>query len=234
MASHDFTPHARARIKRAVRKIEGQVSSLDPGTGVPQAAPSPDERLFELTAALAKWGEASAHPMRWYAGLNSEVSGRKGKYKADSATTIKVRDATGLCQAASGERVWAVALGSAAGTVWVVIRAAGGLSIRSYVLRTDLAQGKSCIIEETAFVAGVLGRTGKTYRAFHRSGEFIGTADLGCGDFIIRPDTPTAEELDDHDITLPEGSISANQSEIVELLTITCTDFLLCPCAAGG
>jgi hypothetical protein len=233
----DFSAKARARIKAVVRRVEGTPVDLRIGDGTPFAIPGQDVELFELTENLAAWGEAGAHPLRWYAGIDSAIAGKKGAFRADESVTRKVRDATGMATGATGDWIRARAYGSEKGWVWVaepIGTGGGGASAPTQrgILRTDLARGGCCVVEEGRWSGGVYARNGKTYRAFDAHEEWEGTADVSGCDWTIRDDTPTAAQLDALGKTIP-GTVAVTESQVVEFTRVLCEGFFGDPLATA-
>ena len=103
-------------------------------------------------------------------------------------------------------------------------------TIRYGILRTVLAAGESCIIEERVWVTvdGVksLECNGRTFRAFDPLGEMYGIAAEAGVTWLVDPNGPTADQLDDLSITLPEGAGIPTETEVASLQRITCVGFV--------
>lgn len=118
------------------------------------------------------------------------------------------------------------------GCWWIIPETAA--AIRYGLLRTDLEPGYSCIIEEREWTVidevKSLECNGKTFRAFDPLGEFYGNEDEACVTWIVDPNGPTADDLDELDITLPEGAGEPTETEVASLQRITCPGFE-CSCS---
>jgi len=137
------------------------------------------------------------------------------------------------CQAGGAQILWKE---SGTGTKWALVRLPGrdgGLAagtIRSGLLRCDLTAGYACVVEET-YSASSPGTwddqlTGKTYYAFDRLGEFYGAKDeTGCL-WTRYADTPTQQALIDAGITLPSGAPTPTESDVIEIIRVTCPGFV--------
>lgn len=113
---------------------------------------------------------------------------------------------------------------------WMIVEGGGPTLIRYGLLRTVLAAGESCIIEERVWVTvdGVksLECNGRTFRAFDPDGEMYGIADEAGVRWLVDPNGPTADQLDDLSITLPEGAGTPSETEVASLQRITCVGFV--------
>lgn len=120
----------------------------------------------------------------------------------------------------------------------------GEMDIRSFMLRTDLAEGGTAIAQWIEFKSfGICDDEGSPrtqyevcwhldgegdpvfFWVFDRHREFHGTADQSGGIAWILTDTPTFDQL-----CLEEHELFPGVTEVLEIQRMVCPDFTGCPC----
>jgi hypothetical protein len=205
-----FLPTAQdvSSLRSISRWAKAQTNKAGPGSD-PQILPDCFCWCI-LLSDLVAGGEANANEAVWYV-LDA------GDYTLDLSETVKVRDTTGMQSASAGDWIFCRKLASDNGLVREAIiggGGAGGTTIRTFCLVTNLAEGGTATCRDLA--------TGILFEAYDPHGEFSGKAGVSGG-FAY------SNSVEDG-----SGGGSAGGSGLWTIGRMTCRNFQSIACSAGS